>query len=1165
MAVVSLPLTFQNSFWSQDYRKGLEVLYGQLEQGIAENEDIVAFIRARAAAEAAVANALATPAAGTAFETDDGASLAMAFRGLQEETLAQGKIHETISTDLRDKIAKPFAEWATGYKERLHTSKATIVDGYLGAYEIAQEEVSHLKNIYLAKTRKADEAEDDARFAPVVPSSADKLTSSPNLGPRDRRTPTRQPTMSERITARLKEFRLNATHPAAPNPDAKPAEVHFDAETEEKKIDKGKGRAVDVGVGSPQAMASPPPMSPALPPQAVSINTDVPPSSVNANAPLPPITIAGVEFKPAELSALLTRAKAELNLRSVRFPLLGEYQEAFTGEDLTNWLRDNVKGFEGDLDHAEDAAKELVEKHNLLRRLGEFGNDYEDSDEAWYQFRPKAFSLDAPKSKEAETVTSPIQKNLTPIAENVAKKTSSFATLVTKALTTNPNNEPPHIRARREADEADQQYRAAIRKLDRQRLGLEERIEDTLKALQKWELDRLRAVKTVLNQYQTCLEQLPKAMQPSLERSSTLIASYQPEADLRALIEQYRTGPFRPTAQVYESVAHDEADVVFGIDLRKWAGLGVTSPNGTTSEHKDLIHPVLKALFAALHEAYTKLPNDAERRKTWIYEVPLPAVHHLRETLNSIPPENPIPEDTLKKYDAPVLASAVKLWALELDPPLCMYEGWDEFRKLYPTMGAGNKEGAQSTEMQHVLDLQSALQKLPKVHLVVLDAIVKHLKDLIDNTDGGNETNEVYISKLALSLGRSVLRPKVETNISIQDRHPTLLFIDLLQKYDDILPPTLTRKKRESERKVPVRRRTRPVDMRMSRSRISAGMDLKELHAQQMAQRGIRSSKSPPPVPPMPPMPQLPVPETNVIPPTPAVAETPGSATSLTEEPGSIHEEPEDIALGDNRTPVATAAPLPSVPAPAPAVAPSPPPAAPAVPPPPPVATTAKTPPPPAAFANVPPPPPLPPTNNANTDVPPRFKSPPPETDDHLPPRPQFKEPPPELPEEGELPMPNFPATTNVPPSFVDPPPEPLTPPATSGSPPTSAGSPTFSSSSRTMSPPKAPSRKGSVSSRSGSPNKAQAEAAARVRQSRVGGPRVTGGNGSVGSMVKNLNNRSSISGPPRPASPASSANGRSSSSTRPTNTHAKRSSANRASFLERRTMASDAEDEIIQ
>ena len=61
---------------------------------------------------------------------------------------------------------------------------------------------------------------------------------------------------------------------------------------------------------------------------------------------------------------------------------------------------------------------------------------------------------------------------------------------------------------------------------------------------------------------------------------------------------------------------------------------------------------------------------------------------------------------------------------------------------------------------------------------------------LIDNTKPGDEPNEVYITKLALSLGRSMLikpnenhhdltsfvaiiRPKVENSISIQDRHPT--------------------------------------------------------------------------------------------------------------------------------------------------------------------------------------------------------------------------------------------------------------------------------------------------------------------------------------------------------------------------------------------------------
>ena len=73
------------------------------------------------------------------------------------------------------------------------------------------------------------------------------------------------------------------------------------------------------------------------------------------------------------------------------------------------------------------------------------------------------------------------------------------------------------------------------------------------------------------------------------------------------------------------------------------------------------------------------------KRKTWIYEVPLNAVHHLRETLNSTADGQDIPEDALEKYDAPVIAAGLKLWLLELEPPLGLYEAWDEFRKIYPS------------------------------------------------------------------------------------------------------------------------------------------------------------------------------------------------------------------------------------------------------------------------------------------------------------------------------------------------------------------------------------------------------------------------------------------------------------------------------------------------
>lgn len=188
--------------------------------------------------------------------------------------------------------------------------------------------------------------------------------------------------MSERITARIKEFRLNTSSPP-PAENVKP-EVTFDADKEEAevstpKVDKGKQRATDSDSGT--VIGSPPPLSPPLPPARI--------DTLDTKPPTQPIPIGDLLLTPQELSALLTRAKSEMNLRPVKFPLLGEYQDSFTGEEFASWLKENVKAFEGSLDRAEDAAKDLTEKHNLLRRLGELGNAFENDDDAHYQFRPK--------------------------------------------------------------------------------------------------------------------------------------------------------------------------------------------------------------------------------------------------------------------------------------------------------------------------------------------------------------------------------------------------------------------------------------------------------------------------------------------------------------------------------------------------------------------------------------------------------------------------------------------------------------------------------------------------------------------------------------------------------------------------------------------------------
>jgi hypothetical protein len=50
------------------------------------------------------------------FNADDGASLLVAFRGLQAESIAQGQVHKAIANDLKTLVADPFDEWAQKYK-----------------------------------------------------------------------------------------------------------------------------------------------------------------------------------------------------------------------------------------------------------------------------------------------------------------------------------------------------------------------------------------------------------------------------------------------------------------------------------------------------------------------------------------------------------------------------------------------------------------------------------------------------------------------------------------------------------------------------------------------------------------------------------------------------------------------------------------------------------------------------------------------------------------------------------------------------------------------------------------------------------------------------------------------------------------------------------------
>ena len=405
-------------------------------------------------------------------------------------------------------------------------------------------------------------------------------------------------------------------------------------------------------------------------------------------------------------------------------------------------------------------------------------------------------------------------------------------------------SEPKHIRLRKEAQTAEDKYRSAVDRLDRLRAEFEEVAMEHLGMTQRWEADRNKAVKAAVTQYTRAFEPLARGGvgAPALQTLARLPGAYSSSQDLATMIRVLASSPYKPLPQVFHPYYHHELSTLagagsegFGMNLLVWdraRALAVSDAELHEAEKGDkLPEPpkVLRLLLKALEDAYA---NDrrwpmavppaavsaseakdgessqppappapaaaavhAEKRRAWIYEVPLRSVHSLRfaliAALRAQRSEEEIAAQLLAKADPPVLAALVKTWAMELEETLVMQSCWDMVWSLYKAASAQEEQalkaaaaaleeeksaataaGAESKGKEPetpVLDLTKeqkdkieagirddlkvVLTKLPKMHLSCLDAIVKHLAELHKATDG-EEADSMWLQKLGMSIGR---------------------------------------------------------------------------------------------------------------------------------------------------------------------------------------------------------------------------------------------------------------------------------------------------------------------------------------------------------------------------------------------------------------------------
>lgn len=153
-------------------------------------------------------------------------------------------------------------------------------------------------------------------------------------------------------------------------------------------------------------------------------------------------------------------------------------------------------------------------------------------------------------------------------------------------------------------------------------------------------------------------------------------------------------------------------------------------------------------------------------------DVPLSATHHLRRAITTA---KSVQFELLEQYDAPVVASLLKLYLLELPDSIVSSHLYEIFKTIYNTT-------AQTAEDTRVNVIQNTLSQLRLTNIATLDAIMTHFTRLIELTSADEE----YVSRLASNLSSCVLRPKHETALSMTERFNVRLIKDLLAHKDEI-------------------------------------------------------------------------------------------------------------------------------------------------------------------------------------------------------------------------------------------------------------------------------------------------------------------------------------------------------------------------------------------
>ncbi|MCJ1350779.1 MAG: hypothetical protein MMC33_000760 [Icmadophila ericetorum] len=486
--------------------------------------------------------------------------------------------------------------------------------------------------------------------------------------------------------------------------------------------------------------------------------TQTPTITIDTPEEAEPIDIGDETYTPERVKDILTHMLNNIKIGETKVAFLGTYQNVSTGADIVEYIQKNMNGTS--VSYAERVGQDLV-THGFLRLVGNVGSVFANSSKLNYQWRPKVFQITGiPEKKKLErvsSISSQAEMGDTPTIGSMGEILSTWNPL------NNPYpNETPVEKMQREARDADEKYKAGVRKLDLLRCNLEEAMVDHFRFMERCELDRLKAIKAVMLDFSGAISNVIPSLQSTVDNMMLYQETVQPPGDLRYFLENYRTGGFIPKVQTYDNYYNSVEEQIFGVDLEARA-----------KHDRKRVPFIVTTILTFLDNHYPDLEGDEARRGIWIVDVPLAATHHLRNAINN---GKGVSREILEKYEIPIVASVLKLYLLELPDSLVSSQLYEIIKTIY------SSPDSSTSPSTRVSVLQNTLGQLRLANIATLDAITTHFTRLIELTSA----DEAYIAALAQTLAPCILRPRIENALTMNERHSYRLVRDLFDHKEAI-------------------------------------------------------------------------------------------------------------------------------------------------------------------------------------------------------------------------------------------------------------------------------------------------------------------------------------------------------------------------------------------